>query len=137
VVIDHVGIVVSDLAAGLEQWSTLFGYHQLTEIVENRLQHVHVVFLAKDGSTTVKLVQASDESSPVFAYGKKGGGLHHLCFRCANLESELCRLVANGVRVLARPQPGEAFAEEKIAFVYAGQGLNIELIDTEEKARRL
>jgi hypothetical protein len=34
-VIDHVGIVVSDLAAGIEQWLTLFGYQQPTEIVEN------------------------------------------------------------------------------------------------------
>ena len=136
-VIDHVGIVVGDLAAGIGQWSTLFGYRQLTEIVENRLQRVRVVFLVKDGSPIVKLVEASDESSPVFAYGKKGGGLHHLCFRCADLDSELCRLRAHGVRVLAHPQPGEAFADEKIAFVYAGQGLNIELIDTEEKACRL
>jgi methylmalonyl-CoA/ethylmalonyl-CoA epimerase len=98
---------------------------------------VHVVFLVKEGSTTVKLVASSDEASPVFAYGRRGGGLHHLCFRCADLNSELCRLSKHGVRVLARPQPGEAFANEKIAFVYAGHGLNIELVDTGKKARRL
>ena len=41
------------------------------------------------------------------------------------------------LRVLAQPQPGEAFENERIAFVYAGDGLNVELIDTERRAARL
>ena len=39
--------------------------------------------------------------------------------------------------VLAAPQPGEAFDNEPIAFVYAGQGLNVELIATDRKAALL
>ena len=39
-----------------------------------------------------------------------------------------------GLRILSHPQPGEAFDNENIAFVYAKQGLNIELIDTEKRA---
>jgi methylmalonyl-CoA/ethylmalonyl-CoA epimerase len=70
----------------------------------------------------------------VFRAAQKGGGLHHLCFRCAELDVEVARFRSLGLRVLAEPQPGEAFAGERIAFVYATQGLNIELIDTDKKA---
>ena len=67
----------------------------------------------------------------------KGGGIHHLCFKCENMNIELQRLSELGLRILSDPQPGEAFENENIAFVYAKQGLNIELISTDKKARRL
>ena len=40
-----------------------------------------------------------------------------------------------GARVLATPQPGEAFEGEEIAFLFCKNGLNVELIATERKAR--
>jgi methylmalonyl-CoA/ethylmalonyl-CoA epimerase len=67
----------------------------------------------------------------------RGGGLHHLCFRCESIDTELVRLRELGVRVLQGPEPGEAFENEKIAFVYAGDGLNVELIDTDRRAGRI
>lgn len=133
-VIDHIGIAVRSIEAGIAQWRELFGYRQLTEVVVNTRQKVKVVFLAKEGSLAVKLIEAMDPSSPVYVFAQRGGGLHHLCFRCGDLEVELTRLAAAGVRVLAPAQPGEAFENEEIAFVYAGQGLNVELIDTERRA---
>ena len=42
-----------------------------------------------------------------------------------------------GLRILTSPEPGEAFDNELIAFLFAGNGLNIELIDTDKKAGRL
>jgi hypothetical protein len=41
------------------------------------------------------------------------------------------------VRLLQGPEPGEAFDNRKIAFVYAGDGLNVELIDTDLRAGRI
>jgi len=135
-VIDHIGIAVKSIEPAIEQWETLFGYRRTTEPVVNTRQKVRVVFLSKPGSLTVKLVEATDPSSPVFAFAQRGGGLHHLCFKGDSVEEELRRLDPLGVRVLSAPQPGEAFENEKIAFVYAG-GLNVELIDTERRARVL
>lgn len=134
--IDHVGIVVKRLEEGIANWSRLFGYLQVTEPVLNTLQKVRVVFLEKEGSLPVKLLEPTDPTSPVWTFALRGGGLHHLCFKAANLENELGHLVREGARVLVHPQPGEAFDMEQIAFVYAGQGLNIELIDTEKRACR-
>ena len=68
---------------------------------------------------------------------KKGGGLHHLCFKCDNLSKKIVELNQMGLRTLIPPEPGEAFENNNIAFIYARQGLNIELIDTDKKAKLL
>lgn len=136
-IIDHVGIVVRSIAPSIAHWRAAFGYEQATEIVTNTRQKVSVVFLAKPGSLQVKLVEPTDATSPVHALAQRGGGLHHLCFRCESVDTEVARLHAMGLRILAQPEPGEAFEGEKIAFVYVGDGLNIELIDTERRAGRL
>ena len=136
-IIDHVGIVVKSLEKGIEDWQTIFGYQQMTEMVVNTRQKVKVVFMSKNNSLTVKLLEPTDESSPVFALARKGGGLHHLCFKCDDMGTELIRFKEQNLRILADPQPGEAFEDENIAFLYAKQGLNVELIDTDKRAKRI
>ena len=136
-ILDHVGIAVRSIEPAVEQWRTVFGYRPLTEVVVNRAQKVRVIFLQKEGSLQVKLIEPTDPSSPIYALAQRGGGLHHLCFRCQSLDAEVARMEAAGLRLLAGPQPGEAFDGERIAFVYAGNGLNVELIDTDKRAARV
>lgn len=133
-VIDHIGVAVRSIERAVPRWRSVFGYEQATEVVTNTRQRVHVVFLTKPGSLTVKLIEPVDDDSPVAAFARQGGGLHHLCFRVASVSEEVARLAAMGLRTLAPPQPGEAFDDEPIAFVYAGEGLNVELIDTDRRA---
>ena len=134
-IIDHIGILVRALPEAVAQWEKLFGYIQSSRVVTNTRQKVKVVFLTKPGSVTVKLFEPTDASSPVYSLAQKGGGLHHLCFRCDNLEAGLPELQRNGARLLVAPKPGEAFNEHEIAFLFAGSSnLNFELIDTDEKA---
>jgi methylmalonyl-CoA/ethylmalonyl-CoA epimerase len=133
--VDHIAVVVSSLERGILQWRNQFGYTQMTEPVDNSRQKVRVVFMRKAGSVTVKLVQPREETSPVWKVAARGGGLHHVCFRCADLNLELERLVGLGARVLGPPQPGEAFQDANIAFLYCEGGLNVELIETDTKAR--
>ena len=133
-IIDHIGIVVPLLEAGIQQWETLFGYSRSSDIVVNTRQRVRVVFLSKNQSLTVKLIQPADSDSPISGIARRGGGLHHLCFRCDDLTHEIPLLTAKGVRFIVPPQPGEAFRNRDIAFFLAPNNLNIELIDTTEKA---
>jgi methylmalonyl-CoA/ethylmalonyl-CoA epimerase len=135
-VIDHIGIVVRSLEKGIEHWEKTFGYRQMTDIVVNTRQKVRVVFLSKPDSLPVKLIQPVDEDSPAATLARKGGGLHHLCFKTHDMTDEIARLRDLGLRVIAGPEPGEAFENEDIAFIFAKQGLNIELIDTDERAGR-
>jgi len=133
-IIDHLGIVVNSIEASIEHWARVFGYKQLTEIVTNTRQKVKVVFLTKENSILIKLIEPTDETSPAYRAARKGGGLHHLSFRCKDIEEEMKRLKSLGLRVITNPQPGEAFENNKIAFLLGNQGLNIELIDTDIKA---
>jgi len=136
-VIDHIGIVVKSIENSIEHWENVFKYRKMTDIVINSRQKVKVVFLCKKNSLTIKLVEPVDESSPVYKFAMKGGGMHHICFKCKDMNKELQRLSNMGLRILTEPQPGEAFEDENIAFIFAKNGLNIELIETDKKAKRL
>lgn len=132
-VIDHIGVVVRSLEEGMRQWQDLFGYHQNADVVTNTRQKVRVVFMAKEGSLPVKLVEPSEPSSPVFPMARRGGGLHHLCFRCRDMRTQIPLLEACEAKFLVPPEPGEAFDNHDIAFFLATNNLNVELIDTTEK----
>lgn len=136
-IVDHIGIVVKSIEKGIEHWINVFGYKQMTEVVTNTRQKVKVVFMQKENSTLIKLVEPIDESSPAYNMARKGGGLHHIGFKCDNITDEIINLKKQGLRVIAEPQPGEAFDNKLIAFLFAKHGLNIELIDTDVKAKRL
>jgi methylmalonyl-CoA/ethylmalonyl-CoA epimerase len=131
--IDHIGIVVRSLEEGIQQWETMFGYQKNTPIVLNSRQKVRVVFMVKKDSLPIKLIEAADPASPAFSAARKGGGLHHLCFRCEDLGTEMPALKQKGAVFIVPPQPGEAFKNHDIAFFFAKNNLNVELIDTREK----
>lgn len=133
-VIDHLCIAVKDLSLGIDYWERIFGYRQMTGIVVNTRQKVKVVFLSKDGSLPVKLIEPVEGNQSLENFVNRGGGFHHICFRCDDVDATTRDLNGKGLITLAPPQPGEAFNNHNIAFLLAKFGLNIELIDTLEKA---
>ena len=133
--IDHIGIVVKNIGDSIEYWQKVFGYKQYTEVVTNKRQKVRVVFLKKNDSIEIKLVEPTDQTSSVYRVAMRGGGLHHLCFKCDNLNQQIDLMKGHGIRMLVPPEPGEAFENEKIAFMLAPNGLNMEMIDTEKRAK--
>jgi methylmalonyl-CoA/ethylmalonyl-CoA epimerase len=132
--IDHICFAVKNLPEGIAYWERVFGYRQMTEIVENSLQKVKVVFLKKDESQTIKLIEPVEGNQSLLNFVNRGGGFHHLCFKCSDIDEKMVELNNQGLLTLVPPQPGEAFNNNKIAFLLAKYGLNIELIDTDEKA---
>jgi len=132
--LDHICFAVKDLQEGIVYWEKVFGYRQLTQIIENTRQKVKVTFLSKDGSINIKLIEPVDDNQSLINFVNKGGGFHHICFRCDNIDDTMVELTEKGLLTLVPPQPGEAFNNHKIAFLLARNGVNIELIDTEERA---
>jgi methylmalonyl-CoA/ethylmalonyl-CoA epimerase len=132
--IDHICFAVKNLPDGLAYWERVFGYKQMTEMIENTLQKVKVVFLSKDDSLTIKLIEPVEGNRSLLNFVNRGGGFHHICFKCTDIDEKLIELNKEGLLTLVHPQPGEAFNNNKIAFLLARYGLNIELIDTDEKA---
>lgn len=134
-IVDHICFAVKDLQAGIEHWKTLFGYVQMTEIVTNTRQKVNVVFLKKSESVMIKLIEPVSGNLAMERFVEKGGGFHHLCFKCDNINEGVADLKKKGMIKLVNPQPGEAFENEHIAFLLTRFGLNVELIDTDKKAK--
>jgi methylmalonyl-CoA/ethylmalonyl-CoA epimerase len=132
--IDHICFAVKNLPEGIAYWERVFGYKQMTEMVENSLQKVKVVFLKKNESLTIKLIEPVEGNQSLLNFVNRGGGFHHLCFKCSDMDEKIVELNNQGLLTLVPPQPGEAFNNNKIAFLLARYGLNIELIDTDEKA---
>lgn len=136
-VIDHISFAVKNLEEGISYWERVFGYRQLTGIVVNTLQKVKVVFLSKEGSITVKLIEPVEGNQSLQNFVNRGGGFHHICFRCDDIATTMEDLKTKGLLTLVAPQPGEAFNNHDIAFLLGKYGMNIELIDTEQKAALL
>jgi methylmalonyl-CoA/ethylmalonyl-CoA epimerase len=136
-IIDHICFAVKDLGKGIADWTHTFGYEQMTEIVTNTRQQVKVVFLRKKDSMIIKLIEPCPGNKSVEEFVARGGGFHHLCFKCEDIDSEISNLKRKGVVPLVAPQPGEAFENENIAFMLTRFGINLELIDTDRKAKKL
>lgn len=132
--IDHICFAVKNIEEGIEYWDKVFDYKQMTGIVINSLQKVKVIFLKKKESLTIKLIEPLEDNQSLLNFVNRGGGFHHICFKCDSIDEKLRDLRDKGLITLVPPQPGEAFNNKKIAFLLAKYGLNIELIDTDEKA---
>lgn len=131
--IDHIAIAVRSIDSATERFGRLFGYAPRTATVTNTRQQVRVRFLSKPDSIDLKLIEPSDEESPLWGFLKRGEGLHHVCFKVAEVTAACDAMTAGGARVIAAPAPGEAFDDHLIAFCYAGHGLNVEFIDTDAR----
>ena len=132
--LDHICFAVKNINEGILYWEDIFGYRQMTDVISNTLQKVKVVFLSKEDSLLIKLIEPHLDNLSLINFVNKGGGFHHLCFRVEDMEAQLKHLKGKGLLTLVPPQTGEAFNNHDIAFLLARYGLNIELIDTDEKA---
>ena len=132
--IDHICFAVKNISEGISYWEDLFGYRQMTEVIVNSLQKVKVSFLCKEDSMLVKLIEPLAGNQSLVNFVNRGGGFHHLCFRVEDMDKQISELKGKGLLMLVPPQPGEAFNNHDIAFMLARNGLNVELIDTSEKA---
>ena len=135
--IDHICFAIKNLQDGIDYWERVFGYKQMTKIVENSRQKVKVTFLKKDDSITIKLIEPVEDNQSLQNFVNRGGGFHHVCFKCSDIEVKIDELKNEGLILLVPPQEGEAFNNNKIAFLLARYGLNFELIDTDEKAEMI
>lgn len=137
-IVDHICFAVKNIERSIKDWTSAFGYRQMTEVVINTRQKVHVVFLEKYNSITIKLIEPLPDNESVLNFIRKGGGFHHICFKTEDgLDHTISELKSKGLISLVPPQPGEAFENENIAFLLTRFGVNVELIDTDKKAKKI
>ena len=127
--LDHLGVAVKSLDAGLRFYRDLLGL-PLESVEEVPGEKVRVAMLPL-GETRVELLEATAEDSAIARFvAKRGEGLHHIAVRVPDLNAALARLKTAGVR-LVNEQPGIGAGGHRYVFVHpqAAGGVLVELIE--------
>ena len=132
--LEHVGIAIADPAhaALFERLFAAAPYK--AEVVER--EGVQTLFFGDGGEAhaapKMELLEAIREDSPIATYvSKRGPGLHHLAFEVADLDAEMARVTAFGIRLLAdAPKPGAD--GKRIVFLHPKDtaGVLVELVQS-------
>ena len=104
--LDHIAIAVPDLEKAIARFVADFGLPLGgTEDVEEAKTTAAFLPLPP---TNIELVYPLRGEGPIATYlEKRGGGLHHLCFRSDDIDADVARLRAKGYQFLAdAPTPG-------------------------------
>lgn len=125
--IDHIAIVVRDLERTIDLYVNTLGFTQVyRETVQD--QGIEAVGL-QAGESIIELLRPLDENSAIAKYrGDAETKLHHTAYRVADLEAELARLKAAGVRLIDE-HPRKGAHGNLIAFLHpkSTQGVLVEL----------
>jgi methylmalonyl-CoA/ethylmalonyl-CoA epimerase len=104
--LDHIAIAVPDLDKAIQRFVEDFGLPLggTEDVIEAKTT---AAFLPLP-PTSIELVYPLNGEGPVATYlEKKGGGMHHLCFRSDNIDEDVARLRDKGYQFLAdEPSPG-------------------------------
>jgi methylmalonyl-CoA epimerase len=126
--LDHVGVAVDDLDAALERYTAGLGLavaHRET-VAE---QGVEAVLLDVGGSH-VELLRPLAPDTPVGRFlARRGPGLHHVAYGVDDIDAELVRLRAAGLRLLDE-RPRRGIRASRVAFLHpqAAGGVLTEIV---------
>jgi methylmalonyl-CoA/ethylmalonyl-CoA epimerase len=114
--VDHIGVAVEDLDAAIALHEEAYGMavaHR--EVVE--AQGVEAVLLDV-GENHVELLRPLSADTPVGKFlAKRGPGLHHVAYQTPDIEAELARLDAAGLRLIdSAPRTG--IRGSRVAFLH-------------------
>ncbi|MEA2341341.1 MAG: methylmalonyl-CoA/ethylmalonyl-CoA epimerase [Solirubrobacteraceae bacterium] len=114
--IDHIGVAVEDLDAALALYEREYAMSLVhREVVDE--QGVEAVLLDV-GENHVELLRPLAQDTPVGKFlAKRGPGLHHVAYQTPDIEAELRRLSAAGLRLIdATPRTG--IRGSRVAFLH-------------------
>lgn len=114
--IDHIGVAVEDIDAALALYERDFAIALVhRETVES--QGVEAVLLDV-GENHVELLAPLHPDTPVGKFlAKKGPGIHHVAYQTADIDAELTRLRAAGIRLIDE-QARTGIRNSRVAFLH-------------------
>lgn len=124
----HIGIVVADLDEAVRVYERL-GFTNGERWLMPHQQIEAVTFAS--GAGWVELITPTDPEGPIARFlAKRGDTMHHVAFRTPDLDRELSRLNAAGVRLIDET-PRTGTHGWRIAFLHpeSCNGVLIELVD--------
>jgi methylmalonyl-CoA/ethylmalonyl-CoA epimerase len=123
--IAHIGLAVTSLDAILPFYRDILG---MPEVPLDDADGARITGLAA-GESLVELLEARTPESPVGKFvGRRGPGIHHICFSVDDLDGTLARCKASGVRLID-DTPRLGAEGKRIAFLHPAStaGVLIEL----------
>ncbi|MEO7003484.1 MAG: methylmalonyl-CoA epimerase [Ktedonobacterales bacterium] len=132
--IDHVAIVVRDLAAALHFYRDTLGIEP-SKVIDFPREGVKIAFLPMGGpgGSEIELLEPTDPATGVArSLEKRGEGLHHICLEVPDIDRALAELRATGAAVLDdAPRPT---AEGRGIFLHpkGASGVLLELVQRSE-----
>jgi methylmalonyl-CoA epimerase len=114
--IDHVGIAVADLDAGIARYKELLG---VEPSVRKRIEKDGIDAAMFDlGSTHVELIAPTGPESTIASFlEKRGEGMHHVAYRVDDIRAALAELQKAGARLLDE-EPRMGMMGHLVAFVH-------------------
>ncbi|NQX89293.1 MAG: methylmalonyl-CoA epimerase [Halioglobus sp.] len=104
--LDHIAVAVPDLQKAVARFCEDFGLELggTEDVVEAKTTAAFIPL----PPTNIELIHPLNDEGPVKKFlEKKGGGLHHLCFRSDDIDADVARLRQKGYRFLSEePTPG-------------------------------
>lgn len=125
--IAHIGVAVPDLEAALAFYRDVL---HLTPGEPEMADGATIVSLPF-GDSEVELLAPRDADSPIAKFlARRGAGIHHICYRVADLDAALAACRAAGYRLIDET-PRRGAGGHRIAFVHpqATAGILLELTD--------
>ena len=125
--IAHVGIAVADLDAAAAFYSDILGLTAHAPEVADGATIVSFLL----GESGIELLAPNDPDGPIARFlAKRGPGIHHICYRVADLDSALEACRAAGYR-LVDPEPRTGAGGRRIAFIHpkSTAGILLELTE--------
>ena len=113
--IDHIGVAVKSIEAALPFYKAMGA--DVNHIEEVPSQKVRTAFI-KVGETTIELVEATSDESPIAKYLEKNReGLHHICFEVEDIKASLAELKKADIKLIDE-EPKVGAHNMLVAFVH-------------------
>jgi methylmalonyl-CoA/ethylmalonyl-CoA epimerase len=127
----HVGFVVASIAGVGHSFALSLGAQWDGTVIHDPLQEARVAFFRSGdpAAPAVELVEPAGEKSPLHKFIAKRGGLHHICYEVATLETQLDQSRRAGCLIVKPPLPAVAFSGRRIAWVFTPQKLLLEYLE--------
>ena len=125
--IAHVGIAVPDIGAALAFYRDVLGLEPHPTETADGATIVSLPF----GEAEVELLAPRDDDGPIARFlARRGPGIHHICYRVADLDAALAACRDAGYRLIDET-PRTGAGGRRIAFVHpkATAGILLELTE--------
>jgi len=129
--LNHVAIVVPDLAAAAATYAELLGA-QVSDPVDLPAHGVTTVFVELPNSK-IELLYPLGDDSPIqtFLDRNPAGGMHHICYEVDDIYAARDHLKARGARILGDGEPRPGAHDKPVLFLHP-KDFNGTLIELEQ-----